>query len=206
MPVGDVMNALRSISELSDQDMNRVRVAMADRYTAPPRSGDTQFWDLRLFGDGFEVLTSDPFSFRGEFLSAGLREIQASLLGPAGLEISSPWVADRQSGGFHTTVHRVAKCRGAPFGSHRRSGDARSGGGGTAGRLPSIFELTAVEKMSVRVAVAASVVDSGDPQEFQSWDLTLHGNDLQPLTCAQAHAVGSVEEALLDPGAGLERP
>ena len=62
------MNALRSISELSDQDIDRVRVAMADRYTAQPRSGDTQFWDLRLFGDGFEVLTPDPF------------EIQASLL------------------------------------------------------------------------------------------------------------------------------
>ena len=50
-------------------------------------------------------------------------------------------------------------------------------------QLPSIFELTAAEKLSARVAVAEYVVGSGDPREFQSWDLTLFGDGLQALTC-----------------------
>ena len=69
------------------------------------------------------------------------------------------------------------------IGMDGRSGDVCSGGLDSTRRLPSIFELTAPAKMLARVAVAESVVDSGDPQDFQSWDLILLGDHLQLLTC-----------------------
>ena len=85
----DVVDALRSIPELSDEDMRGVRVAIADRFIAQPCLGDMQSWDLMLFGDGFVPLTCDLFSFHGDFLFSGLHEIVLNLLGPAGLDSSS---------------------------------------------------------------------------------------------------------------------
>ena len=100
----DVVDALRSIPELSDEDMRGVRVAIADRFIAQPCLGDMQSWDLMLFGDGFVPLTCDLFSFHGDFLFSGLHEIVLNFLGPAGLDSSSPWVANRDRSGFHATI------------------------------------------------------------------------------------------------------
>ena len=37
-------------------------------------------WDLTLHGEGFEALSSDPFSFAGEFLYQGLKRVRVDLL------------------------------------------------------------------------------------------------------------------------------
>ena len=100
------MNALRSIFELSEEDKGMGRIAIADRIIPQTSAGDMQSWDLVLFGDRFEPLTSDPFSFHGDFLPGGLHQIVLNFLDPAGLASSSPWTANHDASGFHTIIDR----------------------------------------------------------------------------------------------------
>jgi len=61
--------------------MNDPLIAVATRIAGPNCPGDIQSWDLAVYGDGFEPLTLDPFSFVGEFWDEGLIKLRMELLG-----------------------------------------------------------------------------------------------------------------------------
>jgi hypothetical protein len=94
--------ALPSIFELTAEGRKGVRFAVADRVMAPSGAGGLESWDLILYGDNFVPLTSDPFSFRGDFSHQGRYVIAVSLLGPAGFESQSRWIANHDRTGFYT--------------------------------------------------------------------------------------------------------
>ena len=105
------MGFLPSIFELDEARRDAVRGAVAERVAGPASRGDVQSWDLSLLGDGFELLTCDPFSFWGDFLCQGLSAMAIDLLGPAGFMNTSVWIANQDGTEFHTTIGRMAGWR-----------------------------------------------------------------------------------------------
>jgi len=53
-----------------------VIVAVATQIAGPLHPFGIESWDLTLHGEAFEALSSDPFSFAGEFLSRDCREYE----------------------------------------------------------------------------------------------------------------------------------
>ena len=66
------MESLPSLFELvKNGTFDDSLVAVAAHVVGPIRGVES--WDLTLYGEGFEPLTCDPFSFAGEFLHQGHR-------------------------------------------------------------------------------------------------------------------------------------
>ena len=79
---GADMDSLPSIFELfPDVALGDSLVAVATYVVGPILGGDVESWDLTLYGEGFEELSWDPFSFAGQFLHQGLDALHANLLG-----------------------------------------------------------------------------------------------------------------------------
>jgi len=69
---GHKLKPLPSLFQLDAFTWEDSLVAVASRVvTAQP--GDIESWDLTLYGEAFESLSCDPFSFKGRFLDHGLR-------------------------------------------------------------------------------------------------------------------------------------
>src|SRR6478672_7141766 len=89
---GADMDSLPSIFELfPDVALGDSLVAVATHVVGPIRGGDVESWDLTLYGEGFEGLSWDPFSFAGQFLQQGLDTLRMNLLGAAGFIVPTHW-------------------------------------------------------------------------------------------------------------------
>jgi hypothetical protein len=108
---GFTMGSLPSIFDLNELGREAVRSAVANRVAGPACRGDVESWDLLLFGEGFELLTCDPFSFWGDFNSHGLISMAVNLLAPMGFENSSAWIANPDATEFHTNIEQMARRR-----------------------------------------------------------------------------------------------
>ena len=84
-------------------------VAVATHVAGPLHPFGDESWDLVLYGEGFDALTSDPFSFAGEFLYQGLKAIEVDLLGPAGFVVPPLWHANVARTEFHVTIEWRAR-------------------------------------------------------------------------------------------------
>jgi len=93
---------------LTDGSLTEFLVAVATRVVGPVRPGDLESWDLTLHGEGFEVLTCDPFSFAGAFVFQGLDALRIGLLGPAGFIFPVCWPGNRDGSEFHVPVQWIA--------------------------------------------------------------------------------------------------
>ena len=81
---------LPSVFQLNVHGLEDCSVAVASRVIRF-HPGSVESWDLVLYGKTFEALTSDPFSFAGDFLEQGLRALATDLLGPAGFTFPPDW-------------------------------------------------------------------------------------------------------------------
>jgi len=98
------MMNLPSLFQLSDGFMDDPLVAVATRIIGPTCPGDLESWDLAVYGDGFEPLTLDPFSFVGHFSNQGLLTLRRDLLGPAGFAFPPHWAYNTTGTEFHATI------------------------------------------------------------------------------------------------------
>src|SRR3954470_19231370 len=98
------MSLLPSLFELGAFTREDSLVAVASRVVAA-LSGDVESWDLSLYGDGFQPLACDPFSFRGHFLDEGLLALEAHLLGPGGFVFPAAWQSNSAHSEYHATVY-----------------------------------------------------------------------------------------------------
>ena len=104
------MDSLPSLFDfLGDGSLADPLVAVATRVAGPLIPGDVESWDLVVFGDGFEALTSDPFSFAGHFLDQGLAKLRVDLLGPAGFIVPSQWPSNGHGFEYHATIRWQAR-------------------------------------------------------------------------------------------------
>ena len=79
-------------------------VAVASRVVTA-RPGDIESWDLTLYGEAFQSLSCDPFSFKGKFLDHGLCALADNLLGPGGFIFPPGWHRNPEGNEYHATVH-----------------------------------------------------------------------------------------------------
>ena len=98
------MEALPSLFHLPGGSFRNTLVAFATHVAGPLRPSGVESWDLSLHGEGFEALSSDPFSFTGEFLHQGLKSLRINLLGPAGFFVPPQWHGNDDRTEFHVTI------------------------------------------------------------------------------------------------------
>ena len=101
------MEPLPSMFDLPGGAFEGAVVAVVAHVAGPLHPYGVESWDLTLHGDGFEALSSDPFSFSGEFLDQGLRRIRVDLLGPAGFVVPSLWPSNDARTEFHVPIEWV---------------------------------------------------------------------------------------------------
>jgi hypothetical protein len=82
-------------------------VAVAAHVVGPIRGVES--WDLTLYGEGFEPLTCDPFSFAGEFLHQGLDVLGVKMLGAAGFVSPSHWTGNDARTEYHATIRWMTR-------------------------------------------------------------------------------------------------
>jgi len=70
----------------------------------PELSRRYRILDLAVYGDGFEPLTLDPFSFVGQFPDQGLLKLRMELLGPARFVYPLHWSCNTAGTEFHATI------------------------------------------------------------------------------------------------------
>jgi hypothetical protein len=98
------LKPLPSLFDLPGGAFEGVLVAVAIHIAGPIHPFGVESWDLTLHAEGFEAVSSDPFSFTGEFLHQGLRRIRVDLLGPAGFVVPSRWPSNDARMEYHTTI------------------------------------------------------------------------------------------------------
>ena len=101
------MEPLPSLFDLPGGSFEGVKVAVASYVAGPLHPFGIESWDLTLHGEAFEALSSDPFSFPGEFLYQGLHRVRAHLLEPAGFVVPSLWPCNEARTEFHSTIEWV---------------------------------------------------------------------------------------------------
>ena len=101
------MGNLPSLFELGDDCMNDPLIAVATRIAGPNCPGDIESWDLAVYGDGFEPLTLDPFSFVGQFSDQGLIKLGMELLGPTGFIFPPYWSGSSDE--YHATIRWMTR-------------------------------------------------------------------------------------------------
>ena len=107
---GADMDSLPSIFELfPDVALGDSLVAVATYVVGPILGGDVESWDLTLYGEGFEELSWDPFSFAGQFLHEGLVALHANLLGAAGFIFPSQWICNDARTEYHATIRWMTR-------------------------------------------------------------------------------------------------
>lgn len=106
--VGDTaLEPLPSLFDLPGGLFADALVAVATHMAGPLHPYGIESWDLTLHGEGFEALSSDPFSFAGEFLYQGLKTVRVNLLGPAGFLIPLKWHGNDTRTEFHVTIEWI---------------------------------------------------------------------------------------------------
>ena len=98
------MEPLPALFDLPVGSFQGVIVAVATHITGPLPPFGIESWDLTLHGEAFEALSSDPFSFAGEFLYQGLQRLRMHLLEPAGFVVPSLWPGNEARTEFHSTI------------------------------------------------------------------------------------------------------
>jgi hypothetical protein len=98
------LEPLPSLFDLPGGTFEDAVVAVVTHIAGPLDPGGVESWDLTLHGDGYEALSSDPFSFAGEFLYQGLKRIRVDLLGPAGFVVPSLWPCNDARTEFHVPI------------------------------------------------------------------------------------------------------
>lgn len=102
------MKSLPSLFELlNDGTLNDSLVAVATHVVGPVRGVES--WDLALYGEAFEQLTWDPFSFSGQFLHEGLDVLHLCLLGTAGFTFPSYWSGNDARTEYYATVRWMTR-------------------------------------------------------------------------------------------------
>lgn len=102
------MGSLPSLFEvLNAGTLDDSLVAVATHVVGPIRGVES--WDLTLYGEGFEALTCDPFSFAGEFLHQGLDVLGAKMLGAAGFAFPSQWTGNQARTEYHATIRWMTR-------------------------------------------------------------------------------------------------
>jgi len=100
---GHKLKPLPSLFQLDAFTWEDSLVAVASHVvTAQP--GDIESWDLTLYGEAFEPLSCDPFSFKGKFLDHGLCALADNLLGPGGFIFPPGWHRNPEGNEYHATV------------------------------------------------------------------------------------------------------
>jgi len=102
------LEPLPSLFDLPTGSFADSLVAVATHVAGPLHPFGVESWDLVLYGEGFDALTCDPFSFTGEFLYQGFKAL-ADLLGPAGFVLPSQWHANEAGTEFHVTIEWMAR-------------------------------------------------------------------------------------------------
>ena len=103
------MELLPSLFDLPPGSFAGALVAVATHVAGPLHPFGVESWDLTLHGDGFEALSSDPFSFAGEFPFQGLKSLRVDLLGPAGFGFPPSWHSNEARTEFHATIEWMAR-------------------------------------------------------------------------------------------------
>ena len=109
------MEPLPALFDLPTGSFADALVAVATHVAGPLHPFGVESWDLVLYGEGFDALTSDPFSFAGEFLYQGLKVLQVDLLGPAGFVVPSQWHANEARTEFYVTIEWMARRQTEPW-------------------------------------------------------------------------------------------
>jgi hypothetical protein len=103
------VESLPSLFDLPRGSYAGVIMAVATYVAGPLHPGGVESWDLTLLADGYQELSSDPFSFAGEFLHQGLQTVRVHLLGPAGFIIPSQWPCNEARTEFHVPIQWMAR-------------------------------------------------------------------------------------------------
>jgi hypothetical protein len=98
------MEPLPSLFDLAAGSFRSPLVAVAAHVAGPLHPFGIESWDLTLHGEGYEALSSDPFSFAGEFLDQGLKALRVDLLGPAGFVVPLQWPSNDARTEFHVPI------------------------------------------------------------------------------------------------------
>ena len=98
------MEPLPALFDLPTGSFADALVAVATHVAGPLDPFGIESWDLTLHGEAFEALSSDPFSFAGEFLYQGLQRLRMHLLEPAGFVVPSLWPGNEARTEFHSTI------------------------------------------------------------------------------------------------------
>ena len=103
------LEPLPSLFDLPTGSFADALVAVATHVAGPLHPFGVESWDLTLHGEAFEALSSDPFSFAGEFLYQGLKRIRVDLLEPVGFVVPSLWPGNDARTEFHVTIEWMAR-------------------------------------------------------------------------------------------------
>jgi hypothetical protein len=103
------LEPLPSLFDLPAGAFEEAVVAVATHIAGPLHPYGVESWDLTLHGDGYEALSSDPFSFAGEFLYQGLQRVRANLLGPARFVVPSVWPCNKARTEFYVPIEWTAR-------------------------------------------------------------------------------------------------
>ena len=103
------MHALPSLFQVDTWTPEDQLVAVARRAVGPIYAGSVESWDLNLYGEAFEALTSDPFSFTGHFLERGLSTLRMNLLCPNGFIDPIVWHSDHAGSEYHATIRWMVR-------------------------------------------------------------------------------------------------
>jgi len=107
---GDFMHhVLPSLFDVDTWTPEDQLVAVARRAAGPIYAGSIESWDLNLYGEAFEALTSDPFSFAGHFVDRGLSTLRMNLLCPNGFIDPMVWHGDHSGSEFHATIRWMVR-------------------------------------------------------------------------------------------------
>jgi hypothetical protein len=107
---GHKLKPLPSLFQLDAFTWEDSLVAVASRVVTA-RPGDIESWDLTLYGEAFQSLSCDPFSFKGKFLDHGLCALADNLLGPGGFISPPSWFGNPKGNEYHATVHWMSLSR-----------------------------------------------------------------------------------------------
>ena len=99
-----MQHVLPSVFEVETWTVDDQVVAVARRAVGPLYAGSIESWDLTLYGEAFEALTSDPFSFTGHFLEQGLSTLRMNLLRPNGFISPMVWHGGQSGSEYHATI------------------------------------------------------------------------------------------------------
>ncbi len=103
-PLETPLEPLPALFDLPGRSFEGVIAAVATYVAGPLHPFGIESWDLTLHGEAFEALSSDPFSFAGEFLCQGLQRVRTHLLEPAGFVVPSLWPGNAARTEFHSSI------------------------------------------------------------------------------------------------------